>query len=125
MNAFGVVTWIRSYGCCIQADLSPNFHMFEYYFKSGTAIRNAYASTAPCFCELYRYESIHHDAWLKCCWKFTHEEIDGKLMYNTSCSTHLFKDALLSMSRKKSQGESVAIVGQVNNHLPYLYSDPN
>ena len=27
------------------------------------------------------------------------------------------------MSRKESQGESVAIVGQVNNHLPYLYGD--
>ena len=87
-------------------DLPPNFHMFEYYFKSGTAIRNAYAQqhhVSVSYTNMNQYTmmrglNVVGNLLMK-------EEIDGKLMYNTSCSTDLFKDASLAC-REKSLKEN-------------------
>jgi hypothetical protein len=51
------------------------------------------------------------------------EDRNGKLMYSTSCSTDLFKDEAEYLRRYESQGGKVAVIGQINSHLPYLFGD--
>ncbi len=77
--------------------------MFEYYFKSGTAIRNAYAQqhhVSVSYTNMNQYTmmrglNVVGNLLMK-------EEIDGKLMYNTSCQYRFIQRCILSMSRKRS-----------------------
>ena len=49
--------------------------------------------------------------------------IDNKTMYSMSCNPDTALDSAAMLREKEKQGEKIAIIGMVNNNLPFMYGD--
>ncbi len=50
-------------------------------------------------------------------------EINGKTMYSMGCNTDICIEAIKEMKRIRAEGGKVAIIGEVNSRLPFMYGD--
>ncbi|WP_228723231.1 acetyl-CoA hydrolase/transferase C-terminal domain-containing protein [Desulfosediminicola flagellatus] len=50
-------------------------------------------------------------------------EIDGKTMYSMGCNTDICIEAIRELHKMRAQGAKVAIIGEVNTELPFMYGD--
>ncbi|SHO46384.1 acetyl-CoA hydrolase/transferase C-terminal domain-containing protein [Desulfopila aestuarii] len=50
-------------------------------------------------------------------------EINGKTMYSMGCNTDICIEAIKEMHKMRAQGRKVAIIGEVNRQLPFMYGD--
>lgn len=50
-------------------------------------------------------------------------EIDGKMMYSMGCNTDICIEAIQEMHKMRANGKKVAIIGEVNTQLPFMYGD--
>lgn len=51
------------------------------------------------------------------------KEIDGKVMYSTACNPDVTLEAVELLLEKRKNGEKVAIIGEVNENMPFMYGD--
>lgn len=50
-------------------------------------------------------------------------EVDGKMMYSMGCNTDVCIDIIDAMHRIRANGGKVAIIGEVNTYMPFMYGD--
>lgn len=50
-------------------------------------------------------------------------EIDGRMMYSMGCNTDICIEAIHEMLKVRANGGKVAIIGEVNPQLPFMYGD--
>ena len=50
-------------------------------------------------------------------------EVDGKTMYSMSCNTDICIDAIKELHKQREKGKKVAIIGEANEQLPFMYGD--
>ncbi|MBO8158215.1 acetyl-CoA hydrolase/transferase C-terminal domain-containing protein [Thermosyntropha sp.] len=50
-------------------------------------------------------------------------EINGKKMYSTACNPDVTLEAMELTMKKRMSGEKVAIIGEVNKNMPFMYGD--
>lgn len=50
-------------------------------------------------------------------------EINGKMMYSMGCNTDICIEAIKEMHKIRAKGGKVAIIGEVNTRLPFMYGD--
>ncbi len=49
--------------------------------------------------------------------------INGKKMYSMACNTDLAPEIIEAFMEMRARGEKVAIIGEVNSHMPFMYGD--
>ena len=104
--------------------LSKNVEVYEFFCKAGGylscpeaqqnhlatnythASRDAMALGANVFGQLVGYR-----------------EINGKTMYSMSCNTDVCLEAVKSLKERRAMGEKVAIIGEANKNMPFMYGD--
>lgn len=104
--------------------LPPNVEIYEFFCKAGANLhspelqQNHLASN---------YTHVPRDAM-----DFganvlgvllAHREIDGKIMYSTACNPDVTLEAMELIMQKRANGEKVAIIGEVNKNMPFMYGD--
>ncbi len=52
-----------------------------------------------------------------------YREINGKTMYSMSCNTDVCLEAVRALKAKRANGEKVAIIGEANRKMPFMYGD--
>ena len=50
-------------------------------------------------------------------------EVNGKMMYSMGCNTDVCIDIIDEMHKVRSNGGKVAIIGEVNTQMPFMYGD--
>lgn len=50
-------------------------------------------------------------------------EINGKTMYSMGCNTDICIEAIRELHKMRAKGSKVAIIGEVNTKLPFMYGD--
>ncbi|MCB8815513.1 acetyl-CoA hydrolase/transferase C-terminal domain-containing protein [Desulfosporosinus shakirovi] len=104
--------------------LSKNVEVLEFFCKAGGylsspeaqqnhlatnythATRDAIALGANVFGQLVGYQ-----------------EIDGKTMYSMSCNTDVCLEAVKALKELREKGKKVAIIGEANKKMPFMYGD--
>ncbi|MDO0826072.1 acetyl-CoA hydrolase/transferase C-terminal domain-containing protein [Desulfosporosinus nitroreducens] len=104
--------------------LSKNVEVLEFFCKAGGylsspeaqqnhlatnythATRDAIALGANVFGQLVGYQ-----------------EIDGKTMYSMSCNTDVCLEAVKVLKELRAKGKKVAIIGEANKKMPFMYGD--
>ncbi|WP_419176784.1 acetyl-CoA hydrolase/transferase C-terminal domain-containing protein [Desulfosediminicola sp.] len=104
--------------------LPDNVEIFEFFSKAGgylntpAAQRNHLSSN---------YTHVIRDAIDFGCNVFgqliTSREINGKLLYSMSCNTDICIEAIKELRKQREAGKKVAIIGEVNTQLPFMYGD--
>jgi acyl-CoA hydrolase len=51
------------------------------------------------------------------------QKINGKMMYSMGCNTDICIEAIDEMHKKRAEGVKVAIIGEVNTQMPFMYGD--
>ena len=104
--------------------LSKNVEVLEFFCKAGGylnspeaqqnhlatnythAARDAMALGANVFGQLVGYQ-----------------EINGKTLYSMSCNTDVCIEAVKLLKEKRAKGLKVAIIGEANKNMPFMYGD--
>lgn len=104
--------------------LPPNVEIYEFFCKAGANLhspelqQNHLASN---------YTHVARDAM-----DFgtnvlgvllAHKEIDGKVMYSSACNPDVTLEAMWRLQEKRANGEKVAIIGEANSNMPFMYGD--
>lgn len=50
-------------------------------------------------------------------------EVDGRMMYSMGCNTDICIEAIRELHKQRAQGKRVAIIGEANTQLPFMYGD--
>jgi len=50
-------------------------------------------------------------------------EMNGRMMYSMGCNTDICIEAIKEMHKVRAEGGKVAIIGEVNTQLPFMYGD--
>ncbi|MDE2023016.1 MAG: hypothetical protein KGJ18_02285 [Gammaproteobacteria bacterium] len=104
--------------------LPPNVEISEFYFKSGNLLGNAHAQQ--------HYVSSNYTHVVRdmlaagvnvILQMVAKQERDGRRFYSLSGNPDLTLDILPPLRAAEKAGRKVAVVGLVNNHLPYMHGD--
>ena len=107
----------------IKGQLPQNVEVVEVFMQAGAYLNN------PHMQQNYVYSNFTH--WLRDmveqgCNVFSQmncqREIDGKLVYSMSGDAYSL-DILPRMQQLREQGKKVAVLGHVNQELPFMYND--
>ena len=103
--------------------LPENIEIVEVFLQAGTYLGNKHAQ------QNYVYSNFTH--WLRDmieqgCNVFSQmiakREIDGELVYSMSHDAYAL-DILPRLQALREEGKQVAVIGQVNDELPFMYND--
>ena len=103
--------------------LPPNIEIVEVFLQAGAYLSNNHAQ------QNFVYSNFTH--WLRDmveqgCNVFSQmtckREIDGELVYSMSGDAYAL-DILPRLQQLREQGKRVAVIGQVNEELPFMYND--
>ncbi len=50
-------------------------------------------------------------------------EIDGKMVYSMGCNTDIAVQGMAELLKLREKGQKIALIGEVNNNLPFMYGD--
>ncbi|HKJ65184.1 MAG TPA: acetyl-CoA hydrolase/transferase C-terminal domain-containing protein [Desulfopila sp.] len=50
-------------------------------------------------------------------------EVDGKMMYSMGCNTDICIEAITEMHKIRANGGKVAMIGEANENMPFMYGD--
>lgn len=104
--------------------LPANVEISEFYFKSGNLLGNAHAQQ--------HYVSSNYTHVVRdmlaagvnvILQMVARQERDGRTCYSLSGNPDLTLDILPPLRAAERSGRKVAVVGLVNNHLPYMHGD--
>jgi acyl-CoA hydrolase len=107
----------------LKGQLPKNIEIVEVFLQAGTFLNNRHAQ------ENFVYSNFTH--WLRDmveqgCNVFSQmtckREIDGKLCFSMSGDAYAL-DILPRLRSLREQGKKVAVIGQVNDELPFMYND--
>jgi acyl-CoA hydrolase len=104
--------------------LPPNVKIYEFFSKAGgymgtpEAQRNHLSSN---------YTHVIRDAIDFGCNVFgqliSSREENGQTMYSMGCNTDICIDAIKELHKQREKGHKVAIIGEANRQLPFMYGD--
>jgi len=104
--------------------LSKNVEVFEFFCKAGGNLRTPEAQQNHL---ASHYTHVVRDAmdagtnvWGQLIGVQT---IDGKTMYSMGCNTDITIDAIKQIKEKRACGGKVAIIGEANRNMPFMYGD--
>ena len=104
--------------------LPKNVEIFEFFNKAGGYMQTPAAQRNHLNSN---YTHVVRDAIDFGCNVFgqliTCRKIDGKIMYSMGCNTDICIEAIREMQKLRAKGGKVAIVGEVNTQLPFMYGD--
>ncbi len=104
--------------------LPKNVEIYEFFNKAGGYMQTPEAQRNHLNSN---YTHVVRDAMDFGCNVFgqliTCREIDGKTMYSMGCNTDICIEAIREMHRVRAKGGRVAIIGEVNRRLPFMYGD--
>jgi acyl-CoA hydrolase len=107
----------------MRGQLPANIEVVEVFLQAGAFLRNSHAQ------QNYVYSNFTH--WLRDmveqgCNVFSQmtckRVIDGQLAYSMSGDAYAL-DILPRLQQLRDQGRRVAVIGQVNDELPFMYND--
>ncbi len=107
----------------MKGELPANIEIVEVFLQAGAFLNNHHAQRN------FVYSNFTH--WLRDmveqgCNVFSQmtcrRVIDGRLMYSMSGDAYAL-DILPRLQRLRDEGRKVAVIGQVNNNLPFMYND--
>jgi acyl-CoA hydrolase len=107
----------------MKGKLPENIEVVEVFLQAGAFLNNKHAQ------QNYVYSNFTH--WLRDmveqgCNVFSQmtckQMIDGKLVYSMSGDAYAL-DILPRLQELREQGKQVAVIGQVNDELPFMYND--
>lgn len=104
--------------------LPKNVEIREFYFRPGSMLRSPRAQRSYIASNYTHVVRDLLDAGLNVLAQVVAvESVDGHERYSLSCNPDLTLDLLPALLEKRRRGEKVAILGQVNRRLPFLYGD--
>jgi acyl-CoA hydrolase len=107
----------------LKGQLPKNIEIVEVFLQAGAFLNNSHAQ------QNFVYSNFTH--WLRDmveqgCNVFSQmtckRVIDGKLVYSMSGDAYAL-DILPRLQKLREQGKQVAVIGQVNDELPFMYND--
>ncbi len=104
--------------------LPKNVNIYEFFCKAGANLNEP-------------HYQMHHlsSNYTHCCRDaidyganvfgqlITHREINGKTMYSMGCNTDVAVEAVQTLHELRAAGKKVAIIGESNVKLPFMYGD--
>ncbi|BHH82184.1 hypothetical protein LA52FAK_04730 [Desulforhopalus sp. 52FAK] len=105
-------------------NLPKNVEIYEFFNKAGGYMETPQAQRNHLNSN---YTHVIRDAIDFGCNVFgqliSSREIDGKMMYSMGCNTDICINAIEELQKKRAEGGKVAIIGEVNTTLPFMYGD--
>lgn len=105
-------------------NLPKNVEIYEFFNKAGGYMNTPEAQRNHLNSN---YTHVIRDAMDFGCNVFgqlvTSLEIDGKTMYSMGCNTDICIEAITAMHKIRNEGGKIAIIGEVNSNLPFMYGD--
>ena len=104
--------------------LASNVEIFEFFCKAGGSLNNPVAQQNHL---ASHYTHVVRDAMDYGTNVFGQligvKEINGKTMYSMGCNTDITIEAIKAVKAKRAAGEKVAIIGEANRNMPFMYGD--
>ncbi|KGK88698.1 hypothetical protein DP73_12425 [Desulfosporosinus sp. HMP52] len=104
--------------------LPKNVEIFEFFCKAGGYLNSPVAQQNHL---ATNYTHANRDALALGANVFaqliSHREFNGKDMYSMSCNTDVCIAAINDFKYLKAQGKKVAIIGEANINMPFMYGD--
>jgi acyl-CoA hydrolase len=104
--------------------LPKNVEVFEFYSKAGVylnvpeAQQNHLGSHYTLACRDAMILGVNVFGEL-----LGRREIDGKEMYSMGCNTDICLQALKAIGELRAKGKKVALIGEANQNMPFMYGD--
>lgn len=104
--------------------LSKNVEVFEFFCKAGGNLRTPEAQQNHLASHYTHVVRDAMDAGTNVCGQLIGiQTIDGKTMYSMGCNTDITIDAIQQIKEKRARGGKVAIIGEANRNMPFMYGD--
>jgi len=104
--------------------LPPNVEIFENYSKAGTYLDNPTAQQNHIACHYTHTARDVLDAGINVLGQLiSSHDIDGKTMYSMGCNPDICIEIADTLKKQRAQGRKVAIIGECNRNLPFMYGD--
>ncbi|OLN28699.1 acetyl-CoA hydrolase/transferase C-terminal domain-containing protein [Desulfosporosinus metallidurans] len=104
--------------------LARNVEIFEFFCKAGGNLNNPVAQQNHLSSH---YTHVVRDAMDYGTNVFGQligvKEVNGKTMYSMGCNTDITIEAIQAVKDKRALGEKVAIIGEANRNMPFMYGD--
>ncbi|HBW38043.1 acetyl-CoA hydrolase/transferase C-terminal domain-containing protein [Desulfosporosinus sp. BICA1-9] len=104
--------------------LSKNVEVLEFFCKAGGYLNSPEAQQNHL---ATNYTHANRDAVALGCNVFGqlvgYRKINGKTMYSMSCNTDVCLEAVKNLKELRAKGKKVAIIGEANKKLPFMYGD--
>lgn len=103
--------------------LPKNITVIEFFLQPGKFLHNAYVQqhyVSSCYTNVVRdIENLSINVLAQ----LVAPARDHSNLYSLSCNTDLFHDTQQRLLKEQGEGKKIAVVAEVNNHLPYMYGD--
>ncbi|MCG8611016.1 MAG: acetyl-CoA hydrolase [Pseudomonadales bacterium] len=101
--------------------LPPNIQVSEFFFKAGSFLNNKsqqqnYISTNY----THAVRDLVRNGVNVVAQMVAKKEVDGRVVYSLSCNPDTGLDIVPALRKLEQQGKKIAVVGEVNNQLPFL-----
>ncbi len=104
--------------------LPPNVEIFENYSKAGTYLDNPVAQQNHIACHYTHTARDVLDAGINVLGQLiSSHDIDGQTMYSMGCNPDICLEITDTLKKQRERGRKVAIVGECNRNLPFMYGD--
>lgn len=104
--------------------LPKNVEIFEFFSKAGGYMKTPEAQRNHLSSN---YTHVIRDAIDFGCNVFgqliSSREVNGQTLYSMGCNTDICIEAIQEFHRQRAEGKKVAIIGEVNTQLPFMYGD--
>jgi len=104
--------------------LSKNVEILEFFCKAGGYLNSPEAQQNHL---ATNYTHANRDAMALGTNVFGqlvgYQEINGRTMYSMSCNTDVCLKAVKDLKEQRAKGEKVAIIGEANKNMPFMYGD--
>lgn len=105
-------------------NLPPNVEIFEFFSKAGGYMKTPEAQRNHLSSN---YTHVIRDAIDFGCNVFGQliscREVNGDMLYSMGCNTDICIEAIKELHKRRESGHKVAIIGEVNTQLPFMYGD--
>ncbi|HOP62650.1 MAG TPA: acetyl-CoA hydrolase/transferase C-terminal domain-containing protein [Spirochaetota bacterium] len=124
----------RIFGGCPELDymidlragkMPENVELWEFYSKAGSIMtlpsqqrRHLPSNYTHVSRDAYFTQNTNVFGQMMAC-----KEINGKMMYSMGCNTDINVTANLFLNQGKAEGKKMAIIGEINENLPFMYGD--
>lgn len=105
-------------------NLPKNVEIFEFFSKAGGYMKTPEAQRNHLSSN---YTHVIRDAIDFGCNVFGQliscREVNGEMLYSMGCNTDICIEAIKELHKRRASGHKVAIIGEVNTQLPFMYGD--